>query len=316
MLTSLSGSNWSTLRRALAVGTVLAGTAAWAMPASATAFATFSDQTTTGSVKFTNLPTTTTTTTTTVNGKNVTVTVPAYTGSTTATVANDPVNFDFVGFPGMDRALLGPQSALLNYTMTTTNGANSAILGASTFDAQNINQSVTISFTRTTPYIPKGHPTEKLTNLLTVTLSGLQPGGTTAEMTGIGGSQSVSVNSDATYANVTFTSDFLNFANTSQHSVAIAYTLQTSQFLGIGAKFLTAYDLAMGGNAGGPTCTTALVKASKSCNYRGFTAAESGNFGATPPPLALFTVAEPASIGIFGLGVIGAFVASRRRRAA
>ncbi|HJS88206.1 MAG TPA: PEP-CTERM sorting domain-containing protein, partial [Acetobacteraceae bacterium] len=234
--------------------------------------------------------------------------------SSTTTVANEPVSFTFQGFPNLPPALLGTQNAFLSYSVVTTAGANAvAVPALGTVDSQPINQSFTMRFVRATPFTPAGHPKLHLTNLLTITLSARPGQSMTAQMYGIAGSSSVHLDSDASYATVDFTSDFLNFANTADHSMALSYTLQTMQYLGIGAKFLTAYDKTSGGTTQAGTCPARVFASTAICNYRGFTATESGNFGSAPPPVAVFTVPEPATMGVFGLGLLG-LAASRRRR--
>jgi hypothetical protein len=134
-------------------------------------------------------------------------------------------------------------------------------------------------------------------------------------MYGVAGSSSAHLDSDASYAQVTFTSDFLNFTGTNDDSMALSYTMQTLEYLGIGAKFLTAYDKSTGGTPSAGTCPKTARANTAICNYRGFTATESGNFGSAPPPAAIFAVPEPASMSVFGLGLIG-LAASRRRHVA
>ena len=290
------------LRLVLTAGAAVGGLSLMPLSAHADPFASFSDQGTTASVVFANLPTS--------PAKN------AYTGASTTTVSNELVNFAFGGVPNLPPQLLGAQSAWLSYSVTTTEGASTtSVPGFGTLDSQPVNQTFTLRFVRTTPFTPAGNPKLQLTNLLTVTLSA-QPGlADTAQMYGVAGSSSVHLDSDASYANVDFTSDFLNFDGTTDHSMALSYTLQTLEYLGIGAKFLTAYDKTTGGTTAAKTCPTKVTTKTALCNYRGFTATESGNFGSAPPPATIFTIAEPTTVGVFGFGLIG-LAASRRRRPA
>ena len=287
-------------RLALLAGTVLGGVAVSAAPAHSTPFASFSDQGNTASVVVANWPT--------PPAKN------AYAGSPSATVAKEPVSFAFEGFPTLAPDLLSPQNATLSYAVRTTAAASATtVSGLGLLDNQPMNQSFTLSFIRTTPYTPADHPNLHLTNLLTVTVSALPGRSTTAQMYGIAGSGSAHLDSDASYATVNFASDFLNFANTSGHSMALSYTLQTLQYLGVGAKFLTAYDKATGGTASAGTCPAHSLTPTALCDFRGFTATESGNFGSAPPSTNLFTVPEPATMGVFGLGLLGLGMSRRRR---
>ncbi len=290
------------LRLALVASTMLGGMSLGLRPAHATPFASFSDRGSTNSVVFTNQPK--------PPAKG------AYTASSSTTVTNEAVDFTFEGFPKLAPALLGTQSATLNYAVTTTTGATATFVpGIGTLDTQPIDQSFTLSFVRSTPFTPANDPKLHLTNLLTVTLSPLPAQSATAQLYGVAGSSSAHLDSDASYATVDFTSDFLNFANTADHSMALSYTMQTLQYLGIGAKFLTAYDRTDGGTASAGTCPSKVSASTATCSYRGFTATESGNFGSSPPPAAVFTVPEPATMGVFGLGLLG-LAASRRRRSA
>lgn len=288
-------------RRPLLTGMVLGLLSLGSGPAQAVPFASFSDHGSMNSVVFKNLPA-----------------PPAarpYAANSTVT-ASGLVDFNFEGFPNLAPALLATQSALLNYTFTTTTGASgTAIPPIGTIDSQPVDHGFTLSFTRTTPYTPAGHPTLHLTNLLTASLSA-QPGETTtAEMSGFAGASSVHLDSDDSYAVVNFSSDFLDFSESIDHSMALSYTLQTLQYLGVGAKFLTAYDKTSGGTGSAATCPGTVITSTQLCNYRGFKATESGNFGSTPLPKPLFTVPEPASLGVLGVGLF-ALAAIRRRQAA
>ncbi len=290
------------LRLALITGSVFGGLSLSARSALAVPFASFSDQGSTNSVVFANWPK-----------------PPAkgpYTASSSATVTNEKVDFTFEGFANLPPALLSTQDATLNYSVVTTAAASATTVpGVGTLDTQPINQSFTLSFVRTTPFTPAGNPKLHLTNLLTVTLSALPNQSATAQMYGVAGSSSAHLNSDASYATVDFTSDFLKFAGTSDHSMALSYTMQTLEYLGIGAKFLSAYDKNSGGTANSATCPSVVRASTGLCNYHGFSATESGNFGSAPPPVAVFTVPEPASMGVLGIGLFG-LVSVRRRRAA
>ena len=287
-------------RLTLLAATVLGGVAVSARPAHSTPFASFSDQGTTNAVVVANWPT---------PPAN-----KAYAGSLSTTVAKEPVSFAFEGFSNLAPDLLGPQNATLSYALTTTAAASATKVPAlGLLDDQPINRSFTLSFTRTTPFTPAGHPNLHLTNLLTVRLSPLPGRSTTAEMYGIAGSGSAHLDSDASYATVNFTSDFLDFANTSGHSMALSYTLQSLQYLGIGGTFLTAFDTATGGATKAGTCPAHLLTPTAICDFRGFTATESGNFGSTPPFTHFFTVPEPATMGVFGLGLLGLAMSRRRR---
>lgn len=260
----------------LLVGVALTLSAGYAQ---AVPFATFSDQKSTSSIVVKNLPT---------GGTGT------YTNHATGTVSSDPVNFNYIGIAGLPAALSGTQDALLSYTWTTTAAASAA----GGIDSMDVNQAVTITFTRATPYVPTSGPQhgQNLSNLLTVVLTTKGAGTKTAVVYGLDRTQSVHMDSDSTMSTVTFTSDFLDFSNTAEHSMEIGYTLATNRYLGIGKKFLTSFN-------------------SNNVNQHGYTATQAGTFGSTPPPK--YVVAEPDAFLVLGIGgvMVGA-VASRRRRLA
>lgn len=285
------------LRLMLVAGVALGGMLPAALPAQATPFASFSAHDSTAAVVF----------------KNQSA-ASSYKTSSTTTVTNDLVDFSFLGLSDLPAQLQGTQSAYLSYSVTTTAGASStAVPGFGTLDSQPIDQSVTLTFTRTTPFTPVNFPALHLTNLLTITLTALPAQTMTAQMYGIAGSGTAHLDSDASYATVTFSSDFLDFTGTTDHNMGLTYTLQTLQFLGIGAKFLTAYDKTTGTTT--TSCPTTVKTTTSLCNYHGFKATESGNFGSTPLPDPIYAVPEPASFALLGMGVLG-LAAIRRRWAA
>lgn len=277
-------------RLALVTAATMGGMLLAALPARAVPFASFSDHGNTAAVVFTNHSS------------------PGYSTNSTLTVTNELVDFTFQGFANLPAALLSTQSAHLSYSVTTTDAATTS----SHFDAQTISNAFTMSFVRTTPFTPAGNPSLHLSNLLTVMMTPMTLGGEAAELSGRAGSQEVDLNADDGFEVVTFSSDFLDFSGSAEHSAALSYTLQTLQFLGIGTKFLTAYDK-MVGNTSAPTCGGTITASSQLCNYRGFRGTESGNFGATPLPTPIYTVPEPASGALLGMGIFG-LVAIRRFR--
>ncbi len=302
MRTQLPGKTLGPCCPLLITGVVLGGMLAACQPAHAVSFASFSDAGNTGSVAFANQP--------------LPPHANPYSTASTTTVTNELVDFSFEGFPNLLPALLTTQSAHLSYAVSSSAAASASVIpSVGTFDSQPIDQTFTLSFTRTTPFTPVGHPTEHLSNLLTVTMTALPSQTATAEMSGFAGSSNVHLDADNSQEVVTFSSDFLSFAGTADHSMALSYTLQTQQYLGIGAKFLTAFDKSSGGTGAAPTCPATVTANSALCNYRGFKATELGNFGSTPTPLPIFTVPapEPASMGVLGVGLLGLAAARRRR---
>ena len=191
--------------------------------------------------------------------------------STTFAATNDAVSFQYI-VGGLDAALTGSQLAHLTYSSS----ASTAALSGFGLDIQRMN-STTISIVRDTAY--NGH-----TNLLSVTFSGTlanplylfgaNAGSALSELASTGSGQTV-----------TFTSDFLNFSNTSSRDVGLAFT-SVAPPVGIDANGL----------------------------LKSFTASATGSFSADPTPLVVSAVPEADTYAMLlaGLGVIG-FLARRRQ---
>lgn len=187
-------------------------------------------------------------------------------GSTISSVG-EAVTFRFLDPNGS--SAFTDVAALLNFTANIANGATFAGIGIIPVN------SGTISFTTAAPVTFGGHTGS---NLLTAIIGG-------------GGAFTGPINgSVAAYGNsrppndVTFTSDFLDFSQS------------------------TARDVALAINAINPSLTAANIAAGT-----GFAGTLSGNFGSDSVNGFPFPVSEPASLALMALGL--GFVVARARRA-
>ncbi len=171
-----------------------------------------------------------------------------------------PIFFIFQGITGLNAALTGPQSARLTITTTTTTPA-SLVTGGNL--NQPLNQVITITILRDTA-APVGNGTRR--NLLTAVIT---PNTNNPTISGPDGGNSAGLSASFSPTspdnNVTFTSDFVSFSNTTARNLGLTFTSVTPQ-LALGAgNFL-----------------------------QSFTAAGSGSFASSPTP----TVVGPTASGI------------------
>ena len=159
-----------------------------------------------------------------------------FTNSTTSADFNavgggSPIFFLFQNLPGLNASLQGIQSARLTITTTTTQPAT----GGPPF-TQPLNQQVTIQIIRDTP-APAGRNSR--TNLLTVVFT---PSTNTPGITGSTNSATLSVTTPD--QNITFTSDFLLFHQTTSRNLGLSFSSVTPALaLGAGG-FLQNFDAA------------------------------------------------------------------------
>lgn len=170
-----------------------------------------------------------------------------------------PILFIYQNITGLNAALQGGQNAHLFITTTTT--TTPATLTVNTLN-QPLNQVVVISILRDTP-APVG--TGARTNLLTATISAA-----TAVPSLAGPNTGNSANFTVTTPDntITFTSDFVSFAATTQRNLGLSFSSVTPQ-------------LALG--AGG--------------FLQSFTAAGAGTFASNPPPIVAGTTAASVIVG-------------------
>lgn len=128
-----------------------------------------------------------------------------------------PVSFTFnPGIVGLPPSLLGPQSARIFITTTTTQVGS--LGGGNT--TQPLNQTVTVQVVRDTP-APPGTGGGSRTNLLTAVFS---PNTNTPGIVGTTGGNSATLNATTPDHNVTFTSNFLLFTSTTQRNLALSFS--------------------------------------------------------------------------------------------
>jgi hypothetical protein len=129
------------------------------------------------------------------------------------------VQFRYRNITGLPPSLTGFQSAHLTLTSTTTQPATSAAGNVT----QSINQTVTIAIIRDTP-APILTGTGSRTNLLTavVTTNTSPP-----DIVGGAGGQSATFSASTAPQNVTYSSDFINFAPTLQRNFSFSFSAVT-----------------------------------------------------------------------------------------
>ena len=183
----------------------------------------------------------------------------------------DPVNFQYtVG--GLMSALVGNQLAHLTMTSSTTKSAKSD--DDTGYDSQAITSTMTISITRDTAIGGKS-------NLLTAVIT---KGGYNAALTGVNGGTGVGFQTATPSQNITYTSDFLNFASAGTISKSMGLSLSgLNTPLVVSGNYLASFS----GNA-------------------------VGTFSANPSPIALSPVPEPASYAMMFLGL--GFISFKARR--
>lgn len=196
--------------------------------------------------------------------------------NTSATLqATGMVQFSFNGLvaPGLPS---GPQTAILSFSVTTTQQAVS--IGGT--DIQNFDQSGSFKFVDLSgPYSGS--------TLLAGTFS-------SASASGMDGSGTLGLASSTTgsgAATIVFSSDFLSFANTTSRKFSFALN-----------NLINLSD-----GSSGPSLGSFFLQQ--------FTASATGNFVSDPAPLITVGTPEPASFAMLGLGLagVGAFTVIRRR---
>ena len=149
----------------------------------------------------------------------------------TFSATNDNIFFDFTGISGLAAALTGDQAAKLTMSSTTT--APVTLFGGF-FDVQSLNKSSTISIIRNTKFAAiNGNFYD---NLLTITFNAASIG--YASLFGVSGANSLAFS--ASNGSVTFTSDFLNFSQSSTNDLGLALT-GLSNAVGITGSFLSPF---------------------------------------------------------------------------
>jgi hypothetical protein len=139
-------------------------------------------------------------------------------GGSTLTAVSVPVDFTFENIGGtLPADLTGPQTAILTLTASSTSAATTSFGGA--VDNQAFpTPTDTLTITRTTP---AAEGNNGRTNLLTVTFSGANlmgyVGGTTPQLS----ADSALTTNPAT---VTYSSDFINLAASTQNDFALAFS--------------------------------------------------------------------------------------------
>lgn len=211
--------------------------------------------------------------------------------NTADTKAGDNVFFSFLGYDNLPEGLLGQQRAHLKINggagvTTTAPVVSSASPATGMLLSQPFNGEFTLSFTRDTPFVPTFGPLagRGLTNLLTVTLGPLD--GVNPVLSGYSKTKALAGTFDKNLVKLTYSSDFLDFSKVDDRNAAVSFSAVVNSLLQQGS-FL-----------------------------RSFRADMTGTFAADPAPILLvgYPVPEPASVALFGAGVLG--LALVRRRAA
>lgn len=199
----------------------------------------------------------------------------------TFSTTNLPVDFRYSPglFAGLSSDLQGFQSARLTLTAGTTQSATSSTSSTGVDLAQPFNAPLeTLSITRTSP-ASSGNGTR--TNLLTISFSGI--------LSGQSGASSANLNASTGGGDtVTFSSDFLDFSQTTIRDMTLAFT-SLNPALGLGT--------ANGGLQ----------------FLQSFVAAGTGTFSSNPVPTVV--VPEPTTTALLlGLAPLGLVVLRARRR--
>jgi Carboxypeptidase regulatory-like domain len=177
-------------------------------------------------------------------------------GTFNTVTGGSSIFFLYQNIPGLNAALVGPQSARMTVTSTTTAPST---LNTGT-RSQPMNQTIVITIIRDTP-APVGNGCR--CNLLTVTIS---PNNNTPVLSGSdnGSSATLSATTSPTSMdhNVTFTSSFISFSATTARNLGLSFSSVTPNFSNGAGNFLNS-----------------------------FTAAGSGTFASNPVPTAITTAA-------------------------
>lgn len=181
-----------------------------------------------------------------------------------------PVVFFYSNISNLDSSLQGSQSAHVFVTSTTTAPA----IPGSTI-VQPFNNTVTVQIIRDTP-APAGVGTGSRTNLLTAVFSTAT---SDPSLSGSGGS--ATFQGSTPDHNVTFTSDFLGFALTTQRNGSLSFSSVNPTLSIGGGGFLDS-----------------------------FTAAATGTFASNPPPI--YNIPSAASVSVSGKVVTPSGNAVRR----
>jgi hypothetical protein len=206
----------------------------------------------------------------------------------TATAGGDAVTFSYQNISGLAPDLTGNLSAVMTINggagVTTTAPASQSLVGAQLFDAQAINAPLTISYNL-------AKAINGQSNLLTITITPNTPGADgliiAGQNGGTGASSSTSQpTSPAASYTMSFTSSFLNFALNDPITAGYGYS-SVDPMLDIAADGLLA----------------------------SFMAEFTGTFSSGLSPIL---VPEPASLALFGVGLValGAMLRMRKHRTA
>jgi hypothetical protein len=177
-----------------------------------------------------------------------------------AVSGGSPIFFIYSNIVGLDPSLQGIQNAHLFITTTTTQPAS--LSGGSL--TQPLNQTVTVDIIRDTP-APPGTGSSPRTLLLRAVFT---PSGFTPGIVGSQGGNSATLSATTPDHVVTFTSDFLLFGATTQRNLAFSFS-----------SVLPSVALGSGGF------------------LQSFTAAATGTFASSPPPVPFTTSAASVSVG-------------------
>lgn len=156
-----------------------------------------------------------------------------------AVSGGSPISFRYQNITGLPAALTGFQDAHLFITTTTTQPA--ALSGGTL--SQPLDQTVTIQIVRDTP-APSGTGGGTRTNLLTVVFSA---SANTPEINGSEGGNIATMAATTPNHVVTFTSDFLSFASTTQRNSSFSFSSVTPALSRDAGNFLRSFDAAATG---------------------------------------------------------------------
>lgn len=200
-------------------------------------------------------------------------------GTLSTLAGGTPVEFTYLGIPGLDPQLLGNQCARIFIDSSTTTPATPA---APPSGYTQRFQTVIIQILRC---FPATVGSGARNNLLTVVATQTQPVTTGPALTGNLGTQSAGLIASTPNESIQFSSDFLNFAGTTERNFALSFSSVTPPLtLGPGGFFST------------------------------FSAAGTGTFASAPRPV-ICCVTTAASVSVsgrvitpFGRGLNGAIV--------